>query len=339
MQLEKDSLNKKLFILGSLALLWVGLTFIAVVTSDFSPTVVSFNHERNNIHTESKISGRVWQGSFSAKEDYLGIVSVDFTNDQRPIKDIITFKIKEQGATDWMAVNTYDSRGFYTMEQFPLGFPVIEKSKGKKFEFQFIAMNQNLEDSFALVENEPIVVSKYSFPLNELVRNPLLLLSFLVKKVAFAFTLPSFFRNALVFSLPFFLYLFWIVFRLDSVFKWTYRRFHLTDYSKFTEYFQVLSKSPLGLVTFLLLVVNIFALKKSYTLFSLLIVVLWFFTIFRLKLPPKFSFIFAILLCLLLFPAKLFYFPIISEHLVVWIYYFLGIGSISALIKVYGNTK
>lgn len=74
-----------------------------------------------------------------ASENNLGIIAMDilYTEEKSitaPQKQILTFKLREKGTTNYYAINTYNPRELNGQSSYPFGFPVIVDSKGKVYE-------------------------------------------------------------------------------------------------------------------------------------------------------------------------------------------------------------
>jgi len=129
------------------------------------------------------IKGNVAKGSFITKENYLGIINVRF-NSQKNNDDQVIFRIKEKGSSQWYYEQTYHAVQFVKLPLFPIGFPVIEDSKGKTYDIEIYTKKGKI-NSVSLDPTYPGIVLKYFIPKAELLRNPIVLFNFILNKIYF----------------------------------------------------------------------------------------------------------------------------------------------------------
>lgn len=194
--------------------LW--LFFSLFFSSDASFTVLQTSHvesNQNHFFNRRLLKGQIVSGTFTAKENYLGIVSVKFTK-TRTVEyldeDILIFRLKEQGNSSWIYENTYRSGLAKADEYIPFGFVPLVDSKNKTYIFELESLRGNDTNALILGGDNPIYVTKYQFPKNEIFNNPRSILDFFVKKT---FTLLSNFDlvlSSLLYLLPFIFYITWI---------------------------------------------------------------------------------------------------------------------------------
>lgn len=180
------------------------LLLIHLLRYDFSPTVLSYNHSKNIKNEDLKIinDGDSLTGSFTAKEDNLGIVSLYFET-KNPIKGILNFELTEKDGNKFIISNSYDTREFFYLKEYPFGFPIIENSKNKEFVFKisFKSFDQS-NDNFLTIKNSNLV-SKYKFSSKNLLKSPTLFKDFIIKKLIYSFSLNDNFKYYLLYTTPF----------------------------------------------------------------------------------------------------------------------------------------
>lgn len=324
-----------------LLLFWFVLSSIYLMSSDFSPTVLSYNHKGEKQVSERYNSSNVdfeWTGKFVAKDNYLGIIAIEFSKTDKPIFDRISFMIKEEGSLDWHEINQYDARQFYYLNRFPFGIKAIPDSKGKTYEFKFISTTGQATYQASLEKIDPIVISKYQYPKEKLLSRPDLLMIFFYRKVIYALSIPDYQNSLLLYSLPLILY-------LNLLSLWELNLINNEKINKFKK-IKIVSlfisestflKSRTSQLWLLLVLINIFAIKQSVDGITLILFIIWSFLILRLKIKSRASFfivfIFSLaipILYLLGFEGKL---KKISD----WIYYFLLFGAFHGLIEQVTN--
>lgn len=140
-------LNKPLikFFLMPLFLLLFALSFFALVAinSDSAITLLSKSGDQSyfsNYSSEPLAFGDVVTGNFTAQENNLGMLSIKFDNYQSNSGIILSFKIKEEGAEQWLSESNYLSSQFHHSGFMYFGFPIQEDSKDNEYAFE-IAVN------------------------------------------------------------------------------------------------------------------------------------------------------------------------------------------------------
>ncbi len=172
-----------LFTLGS------SLALLYIILLDESFLVFTHSHSRENFSslTFSRLQkGSTVSGFFTAKANNLGILGVRLQTYSRvPYRqeDKLLFRIREKGSREWYYENIYRSGLIYDFSIFPFGFPIIQDSKGRKYEFEIKSLEGNSENSISINKREPIFVSKYQETRENLTQSPLRIPFFVLKKV------------------------------------------------------------------------------------------------------------------------------------------------------------
>lgn len=314
---------------------WLFSSLLLIFKSDFSLSILSFNHQNDPRKTASFINEQLWKGEFVARENYLGIVSIHFEEGKKILQDTVTFRIREKGQEAWLAENTYDSRQFYNLENFPLGFPVIQDSKDKIFEFEFRSTTTNLEEVLFFESSEPIVETKYQFPKEILLKDISSLAAFSWKKLLFAFSLKEFKANTSHFLVAAGLYLMWLIFPKKASKKFLKKFIVKTKWKQLLTPFTPVLSGLFGFIFILLLIISILTFKNGSAVFSLVILGLWVYRIRRLRVHFGTHFMLALVLLLFLTLTSLLGLSSIAQRLAVWTYYFLCLGCFHALMELY----
>jgi len=106
--------------------------------------------------------GRIISGTVVATENNLGIISIFFNSHTRVVHDIVRFRIKEEGSSSWFYEADYNTAAFFGLSQYPLGFPLITDSEGKKYYFELVSL-AGTKNNHVTVERNPPIESKYVF--------------------------------------------------------------------------------------------------------------------------------------------------------------------------------
>jgi len=334
----RNRVTKWITIPALLVLLWGLLSFVYLISLDFSPTTVSFNHQSKRDNDQSYVELRgnsVLRGYFKAKENFLGIISIEFKKEDSPIRDQILFRIKELGSSEWLAENTYDTRQFYYIKKFPLGFPIIEDSKGKTYEFEMVSKFGTSEEGVTVDVLNPIVVSKYKYDLSYLTSNPQRMIGFIFNKLSYALSFSENIKYFFIYSLPFIFYYLVLILarfkknnrvRIKKFIGFPLVKFHLDGLSVWGNF--------LGYLLSFLLIVNISAIVGVYDLFSFLIVEIWLLAVLLNKHKSKDTFFIALICVYSLILFLSLGLDNMTDKAVLWIYYFLILGSIHGLIEL-----
>lgn len=201
------------------------LTSSVLYSSHESFTVLEFAHGDEVLRRTESIRlyrGTKINGSFTAKEDNLGIVALRFGYVPRvefDKQDIIIFKIREKGNNNWISENEYKSGSFETNRFFPFGFAVQEYSKSKTYEFELHSIYGDAYNAVQIRNSSQNFLSKYKFTKSEILTDKNSLLRFAGLKLTSFVTNTNALFSSLVFLLPLLLYGLWSLFKIDSFIK------------------------------------------------------------------------------------------------------------------------
>jgi hypothetical protein len=126
--------------------------------------------------------------TFIAHDNNFGTVALPLTSQK---KGNVIFKMKENGAKDWLYQNTYNSEAFNQLSPYPFGFSVIPESKNKKYTIEVGALNTA---HVHLTHNT--IQTKYAYSKEELTSHKQVLIAFILKKYYnLLFTSPVWFLS------------------------------------------------------------------------------------------------------------------------------------------------
>ena len=202
---------KYVFVPILLLFLWLFLGII--FNPDSSITVISYSTNRNFLthwNTKELLKGEYVEGFFSAKEDNLGILAFRFNTFHRINSDKVIFKIKEKGENNWYYTNIYKVDQFQPDEYFTFGFPLINNSKGKVYDFVIESTKGKKGDAVAVSIINPPFVTKYQFDKHLLLHNVPYALHFAVEKVISSLKDANFYMASFIYLIPFLFYIFWL---------------------------------------------------------------------------------------------------------------------------------
>ncbi len=247
--IEQYKKNMKNFLI----FLFLGLllSFYYLFNSDINPLVFSQNHSVDLIkNLNTKIIGRI-----TSTDNYLGIISIRFN--QKQIQKIGSeFRIKELKSLDWYHVATIEASQFSALPLYPFGFPVIENSRGKTYEFEIELLDKTGNRKLELSREKPVLISQYKYPKEVLLNHPNLLVSFIYKKISYYITSKKLWKIFTVYSLPalfYFIYSFILFNIVDKKYK-----------KRFENHISFIFK-PITIIVLIVIYVDIFIRKYSDT--------------------------------------------------------------------------
>jgi hypothetical protein len=180
------------------------LTLIQTIRSNSDKTI--------SLLPDNKVSS-----DFVSKYNNLGIIAIRFNTFSRINNDTLTFRLKEKGQSDWYYQNNYKTDQFQDQELFPFGFPIISDSKNKTYIFEIQSQHGKADDAVAISQIQPILVSKYTFTINELFHQKRFLLSFIFNKTINILSDVNITSYSFSFLLPLYYFLIFSIFRKNKV--------------------------------------------------------------------------------------------------------------------------
>lgn len=134
------------------------------------------------------LAGQKITGEFVAHTNRLGAISVRIYDFGRDNQDLLVFRLKEKNASEWLDQKTYKTSQMRGSLFFPFGFPLIENSKSKTYEFEIESVRGTPGNAVSLVTWEKSFISKYSYPQSWLWNHKKEILPFVLKKIVSPFT-------------------------------------------------------------------------------------------------------------------------------------------------------
>lgn len=190
----KHNRKKWIFLyLIALFLIFPLLSILLATNNNYSPkgsiknilTSIVTQHQFPNITIQKSalIKGEKITATFKAKTNYLGIITIPFNTQYKNIDDRIIFRMKEQNQDKWWVENSYDVTQFLNEIPYQFGFAVIPDSSGKTYTFEIESTNGIAGNSILLAKKYPNFYSEYIYSKNLLLKNPSILLQFIMLKV------------------------------------------------------------------------------------------------------------------------------------------------------------
>jgi hypothetical protein len=189
---------------------WVGLILYQSYKIEEVVTLLTdeYSHNSLNGYKEGELyKGDIVSGTFKARENYLGIIGVRFWNNYRLNDDYVIFRLREAGTPNWYYENRYKADQFQPNDYFTFGFPVIERSKDKLFEFQVESEGGRPGVAISISEISPVFIAKYKYPHSEVLGSREKIARFAVAKIANLTRKASFNAASFIYLLPLVLYI------------------------------------------------------------------------------------------------------------------------------------
>ena len=305
-----------------LALLLSGL-FAALVlspSSSFSMLSIPYNQDSLAKYTSNPLyAHQSVIGKFTAKENNLGIIAVRFYNFNNISNDVVIFRLRQAGSSQWIYENTYKVDQFQPNKLFTFGFPVIANSKGKIYEFDITSIMGKKNDAIGLSTSGPTFVTEYKFTKSELLLNKFNLIKIFAEKLFYSGSDISYSISYLVFLLPFIIYMTRLISARNNIFQ---------IFSKRQDNYILL------LIYLLTLLVLINCVYRLNNLVDGVVLMFWVIFIWIYRFDESVSFLTAFLMlifCALLIIAN--YLPRANIALLC-AYYFFAIGAVQSLLDV-----
>jgi hypothetical protein len=330
--------------------LWFGLTCLYIIKLDTAFSLLSFNLPKTaftHLQQEKLQKGNFVSGEFLATENNLGILSFRFETFFRPAyrsEDVLLFQIKEKDSKDWYYQGKYNDGLVYEVPFFPFGFPIIQDSKGKTYEFRITSLKGDEYNSVAVSRRWQNIAAKYKFNKHEILQNNSSFLEFSVKKFTSSFESIDVLFSSFVYLLPFLFYLI-LLSPLGKYFEKpltligkkfsqfgssAFLRFLLPSF-KSTQRFAIIIFDSILLIVVL---IDGLYLRLGNDFVYLLVPILWIFIQRYFGFTSKKTFVVA--LSFLLFAPVFLQFSLgqIAENMAVWAYLFLVAGTVQILIEL-----
>jgi hypothetical protein len=323
---------------------WLFFTLLYIINFDTSFSIWSYNHSHTDFTTLSfdKLHrGDSLAGDFIARDKNLGIIALRFQTYIRPpykYEDQFLFRFREKGSSKWYYENIYRSGLIYDVPFFPFGFPPIENSKGKHYEFEIVSLNGGNINAMSISKRQPILVTKYKYSRAELTSDKNVFSQFFAKKFYNAMLTPEVWFSSLIYLQPLTFYIIWITF--ISKYRKPIKRGstlllskikshrHYKYISPFVRLFEIIFINNFDLVIISLVLVDVFLIQLTNDIIYVMVLFLWVVTQDKYRKSSKNSVVVG--LCLLALPPLLLQYgkEPTAEKSAVWAYIFLTSGTI-----------
>lgn len=130
------------------------------------------NEQRLSWNSDPLSNSKV-TNTFQANHNQMGMVLIRFNTGNVSRNGEIDFKLKEARSEKWIYEQTYKTDQIQNETYFPFGFPIIENSKGKSYEFEISSNTVNINDAVSISVIEPAVTVGYSYNREYLQNNPI----------------------------------------------------------------------------------------------------------------------------------------------------------------------
>lgn len=298
----------------------------SLLSSNYGFTTLVDYYGKDNFTRYSNselLAGQKVSATFQSQEDHLGIVAVRFHTFSRDNDDWLIFRIREKGSKDWYYQNKYKVDQFQPDQLFTFGFPIIDNSKGKTYQFEIESTRGVLENSVTISPKWPIFVVEYHYTRQELMADKGVLINFLVSKLHNHFSKVETLANSSVYLLPFLIYLGYFILRNQRAI-----RQHADIYSNRVKVAE--NNYILTVVYSLLLLLLILFTTQTEVLGKFLMLGGWLAIIRIYGFDDKASFLYALITlaaCPVLLISGL---KTAAENAAIWAFYFLLFGTIQA---------
>jgi hypothetical protein len=333
----KENFVKRVIIIISLLALWLGLTIHYISTFE-SFSIIPYNHRGviDQHLNEPLLRGQKITGTFEARENNLGIVAIRFQLRSRiPFaqEDDLVFRLKEKGSDDWYYESLYKSGLTYDVPFLPFGFPIIEDSKGKIYQFELESLKGNRRNAVIVSGQYPQLQSKYVGDLGEIKSNPGALLEYFKQKYIGALDNPSVVFSSMIYSLPLLFYLTWITGLIHKLLKpfskqitWIRQKLSLLRTHEAILIFS-------GTLYFLVLI-DIFIFQLINDVAYIVVVATWIYLSRRMEAKIKLSFLVGLTILLITAISNTLGLEAVAEKSAAWAFMFLTAGTIQIALEL-----
>lgn len=264
------------------------------------------------------IKGIKLRGKLESFQNGLGTVLLRFYNFDRINSDELKFRIREEGDKNWYYESQVNVDQFLPDEYFTFGFPVIENSKGKIYEFEIESVRGTPGDAVAISRFLPQIASRYQFKKDEIKGNFGLIGYIVAVKFLNMLVDNQFLKKLLVSGVSLGLYYMVLLDFSKLVF--------LGGYVETLRRIMIKSRFWFILAVSCLTLVDILLVKESNDWLFAGLSIFWLFSVLVFQLHKEFLFYLAILTSLLYPVAFVFGQDRIADKLAIWWYLFIVMG-------------
>jgi len=171
------------------------LGFLSVIEEKSAGVQKTFNSDRradqlgNHLLKGEKISAKL-----RASENNFGILLLRFAHLSDKVSDVVAFRIKQEGESQWYYEHAYKANQFQPDQYFTFGFPPFKNSKDHTYIFEIESLSGTYKNGVGVSFVEPHLALVYGYTKNDLkdVDN---LLSFISKKLVYVARNVNFMQN------------------------------------------------------------------------------------------------------------------------------------------------
>ena len=260
------------------------------------------------------LRGDVVRGTFSTPYDNLGLISIRFYNQDRDSDDILVFRIKEDGRKKWYYEAQYKTDQFLPHQLFSFGFPIINDSSGKTYDFELESLMGATGSGILIDRKIPVFIAKSSFNKDVLLGDKTKLSTFIFNKSINMLGDENTIVNLISFFLPLIVFFIFV-------------------FSKGIG-FQFLTS-----ITILFIIYDTLFLQDSYDAYLLTVMFLWGLTCSRFRFESKISAIFALIYLVFTPILLLLKQEAMAEKTTTWAYLFLSATVVQQIYEIKKHPK
>lgn len=208
---SNNFLNKlALIIIPILILFWLISSLLFINRVSFSVlTYQTQNVTSSNNAITLLYKDQAYKGEFISKDNNLGMIILKLDNYKKPkfgAEDILVFKFKEKGKSNWDYTMEYASSLFDSQSYFPFGIPIIPDSKNKHYEFEFLSTKGDSNNHIKL--KTPLTfITGYQYSKPEILGGSLKTVEFIYNKVLGFITDLDLVLKSLIYLAPLIIFL------------------------------------------------------------------------------------------------------------------------------------
>lgn len=304
----------KILLYFLLLVFWLVQTTYYIYNQDFGIPSLNDRFSFRNFSSSHKEMFRndLLSATFKSHYTNLGIIQVRFNNFKRMSDDILIFRIREKGNTEWYYQANYKTDQFQDNQLFPFGFPLIQDSQNKEYEFEIISQRGNKKNNVGASTSYPSFVAKHIYS-RSMLSDRSELISFIIKKFFNTITDWNVIKRSVAYLIPFLIYT-------------QFERFiNFKRFNRFKRFFIYNVSIAKGIV-FLSIILELVIGETSFDGFFLSIILFWFLTIKEYNLGYKVSAAMGGYLIILIPFLIIFDLTMAAEKLFEWVFIFFTIG-------------
>ncbi len=306
-----------------LLLVWAVLT-VGYIKKTSGLNILQYNYQKSDFkpYKDTRLfKGEKLKAEIVSKSNKLGIISVRFNNFEHINDDVIIYRIREKGQKDWYYQNEHTAGQFQPHGLFTFGFPLIENSEGKTYQFELESKKGTGKESVALSKLDPVLVTKHEYSKSALMASRNTLKEFFLKKAENLSKDTDFIISSLIYILPL---LFYMLTFIISDKPGAYLNKQVAGFNK--EKKALSGQLKLAAIPLPFILLDVIFVEEIFHTILIVIASVWIFIIINFKLESRTSFVLSLFflgLCPLLLIINL---DTFAEKSAIWAYVFLATG-------------